>query len=213
MTLPVIVIGGGGHAQVVIEALHRCEIEIIGRTDAEAGRDADCLGVPMLGGDEVVLEHAPDSVRLVNGIGSVGDAGARQGVFERFRAGGYRFATMIHPSAVVAQDVVFGEGVQVMAGVVVQPGCRVGVNTILNTGAMVDHHCVIGDHTHIAPGAVLAGNVTTGSGVHIGAGATVIQNIDIGADSVVAAGAVVVDAVPAGTRVAGVPARPMVTGG
>ncbi|MCH6590495.1 MAG: hypothetical protein IH806_08335, partial [Proteobacteria bacterium] len=91
--MPVIVIGGGGHAQVVIEALHRCKIEIIGRTDADAGRDADCLGVPMLGGDEVVLEHAPDSVRLVNGIGSVGDAGARQGVFERFRAGGYRFAT------------------------------------------------------------------------------------------------------------------------
>ncbi len=210
MTLPVIVIGSGGHAAVVIETLHRCDIRIIGRTDADAGKEAgESPGVPLLGDDDAVLEYAPDSVRLVNGIGSVGEAGIRRRVFEHFRARGYRFARLVHPSAVVAADVVLGEGVQVMAGAIVQPGCRIGANTILNTGAMVDHHCVIGDHTHVAPGAVLAGNVKTGSGVHIGAGATVIQNVDVGADSVIAAGAVVVDPVPAATRVAGVPARSM----
>ena len=205
---PLIILGGGGHAKVVIEALLQGGRTVLGRTDGDPAA-ADCLGVPVLGDDRTVLEHDLEDVRLVNGIGATGDGTARRDLFAAFRSQGYRFAEVLHPAATVARDVVLEEGAQIMAGAVLQPGCRIGANAIVNTGARVDHDCVIGAHAHIAPGAVLCGGVRVGAGSHIGAGATVIQYLEIGPGCLVAAGAVVVASVPAGTKVAGVPARTM----
>ncbi len=206
MTGPIIVIGGRGHAKVVIEALLRDGAEVIGFADPTPLEDP-VLGIPLLGGDEAVETHAAGSVVLANGVGSVGDTTARRAAFDRFRDRGYRFATVVHPSAVIAPDVVLGEGAQVMAGAVVQPGCRIGANAVVNTGARVDHDCHIGDHAQVSPGAVLCGLVTVGAGAHIGAGAVVIQRTAIADGALVAAGAAVVAGVAAGARVMGVPAR------
>jgi len=94
-----------------------------------------------------------------------------------------------------------------MAGAVVQAGCRIGENVIVNTRASIDHDCDIEAHAHVAPGAVLSGCVHVGERAHIGAGATVIQGLTIGAGAIVGAGAVVVDGIPDGVTVVGVPAR------
>ena len=208
MTRPVIVLGGGGHAKVVIDALLRGGVPVLGVTDpcqALAGRRI--LGVKVLGNDEVVLAHRPEELLLANGLGSVGVPERRREIFERFSALGYGFASVIHPSAVISSDAEIGEGAQIMAGAVIQPGCSIGRNAIINTRASVDHDCIIGDHTHVAPGVTLSGGVRVGVGVHIGTGATVIQGIDIGNDSLVGAGALVLKTVPSGETVVGVPAK------
>ena len=83
-------------------------------------------------------------------------------------------------------------------------------DAIVNTGALLEHDCVIGAHAHVGPGAMLAGNATVGEGAHVGIGAVLIEGVSVGAGALVAAGAVVVADVPAGMRVAGVPAREMV---
>jgi sugar O-acyltransferase (sialic acid O-acetyltransferase NeuD family) len=130
-----------------------------------------------------------------------------QAVFEKFKGKGFTFATIVHPSAVVASDVALGEGAQIMAGAIIQPGSRIGMNTIVNTKASVDHDCLIGDHVHLSPGVTLSGDVRIYNGVHIGTGATVIQGITIGANSLVGAGSVVIADVPSEIRVLGAPAR------
>lgn len=208
MSLPVIVLGAGGHAKVLIDALQRAGVEIAGATDADPGKcGKSLLGVTVFGGDDVLGRYLPDSVRLVNGLGSVRVDGARRRLFERFKDQGYQFAAVVHPSAIVAPDVVLAEGAQVMAGAVVQTGSRIGKNAIINTRAAVDHDCRIGEHAHIAPGATLSGAVEVGDGAHVGTGASIIQGIRIGRDCLVAAGAVVVGDVRDGAKVAGVPAK------
>jgi sugar O-acyltransferase (sialic acid O-acetyltransferase NeuD family) len=207
---PVIVLGAGGHAKVVINALQMAGAEILGAVDPDPAIHAtSILGVSVLGSDDVVLGHTPDAVALINGVGSTAPSSRRKDLFRRFFDAGYAFAPVIHPSAVIGGDVEMADAVQIMAGVVVQPGCRIGANAIINTRASVDHDCVIGDHVHIAPGAVLGGGITIGEGSHIGAGSTVIQNVRVGESVMVAAGAVVVTDVPNGARIAGVPAREM----
>lgn len=211
MSLPVIILGAGGHAKVLIEALLQSDILIAGIVDPDPKLvDAEILGVPVLGGDDVVDEFPPSEIQLVNGLGSVGLPVNRQQLFERFKDMGYKFATVVHPSAVLASDVVLGEGVQVMAGAVVQPGCCIGTNSIINTRASVDHDCIIGDHVHIAPGVTMSGSIKIGSDSHIGTGATLIQGISIGSGCLLAAGAVVTKDIADGAMVRGVPAREFV---
>jgi sugar O-acyltransferase (sialic acid O-acetyltransferase NeuD family) len=206
VSYPVIIIGAGGHAKVLIDAL--LPAEVLGLTDANPERAGQLLlGLPVIGSDDVVAQYPPTTIRLVNGLGSVRAGYHRKSLFERFKREGYQFASVIHPSVVIARDVVLSEGVQIMAAAVVQSGCHIGKNTIINTRAVVDHDCHIGSHVHIAPGAILSGGVDVGENAHIGTGATVIQGIRIGRNSLVAAGAVVIRDVPEDVTVAGVPAR------
>ena len=197
MTLPVIVIGGGGHGRVVIEALRRGGSIVAGVIDPS--REVSALlpdGVRWLGGDDALAGYPPERYRLANGVGSIGD-GTRRRVFERMKAAGYAFARVEHPAATIAlAGVSLGEGAQIMAGAVVQPGVRIGADVIVNTRAAIDHDCIIGDHAHIAPGAVLCGEVVVGDDTHIGAGAVLIQGRRIGAGCLIGAGATVLRDVP-----------------
>ncbi|HWQ62070.1 MAG TPA: acetyltransferase [Negativicutes bacterium] len=207
MQHPVIVLGAGGHAKVLVDTLQRLSADIVALVDVAHGGPHAVLGVPVVSGEETVLRYNPEEIRLVNGIGSVGSTRKRAGVFQRFHDQGYHFATVVHPAAVVAGEVTLAEGVQIMAGAVVQPGCTIGADTIVNTGATIDHDCRIGAHVHIAPGATLSGGVVADDGVHIGAGATVIQGVRLGADSIVGAGAAVLKDVAVAATVVGVPAK------
>jgi UDP-perosamine 4-acetyltransferase len=208
MSSAVIILGAGGHAKVLIDAMLTSSAIILGVVDSNTAlRDGNLLGVPVLGGDEVVNTYLPSEIQLVNGLGSVGIPSKRQQLYEKFKQLGFDFSTIIHPSAIIASHVEQGEGAQIMAGAVIQPCCRIGANSIINTRASVDHDCIIGDHVHIAPGVTLSGGVTIGSGTHVGTGATIIQGVTIANDCLVAAGAVVTRDLIAGTKVRGVPAR------
>lgn len=198
----VIVVGGGGHARVVIDALRMAGRAVLGVVDPQPAVAATLpAGVPLLGGDEVLERRDRGDIVLANGIGAVGRPRLRRTVFERWRAAGFDFVTVVHPSAVIAAEVAVERGAQIMAGAILQPGCVVGENTIVNTRASIDHDCRIGSHCHIAPGTVLSGTVSVGDETFVGAGATVIHNIRIGKHVVVAAGTIVFKNIPDGVIV------------
>lgn len=207
-TPPVVILGAGGHARVLIDILLKNGVTIVGATDVNpelAG--ASRFSVRIIGDDSVLREHPPGSVHLVNALGLSISTQNRLQLFEKYKELGYFFASAIHPSVILGSDVILGEGVQMMAGAVIQPGAQIGANTIINTNASVDHDCKIGNHVHVAPGVTLSGGVHVGDGSHIGTGAKVIQNITIGSSVLVGAGAVVVKPVRDGAKILGVPAR------
>jgi sugar O-acyltransferase (sialic acid O-acetyltransferase NeuD family) len=199
---PVIVLGAGGHAKVLIDVLKLCKVQILGYTDPQ--KFEPILGIPSIGKDEEILNYNPNSIELVNGLGSIGDNRLRKALFSKFKEYGYVFRSVIHPAAIVASDVQLSEGVQIMAGAVVQPGCVIGHNTIINTRASIDHDCNIGNHVHIAPGATLCGHVIVEDDVHIGTGANVIQGIKIGNNSLIRAGSLVIHHIQPNKKVIGV---------
>jgi sugar O-acyltransferase (sialic acid O-acetyltransferase NeuD family) len=199
-----IIIGAGGHARVLIATLRAMGCKVIGILDQLPDRIGQSIcDIPIVGNDEDIPNYSTDSIELVNGIGSVSSMEKRRDAYLKFKRQGYSFATVIHPSAIVLEKVQLDEGVQIMAGAIVQTGCKIGVNSIINTGAVVDHDCIIGEHVHVASGAVLSGGVRVGAMTHIGTSATAIQYVEIGSEAVIGAGAVVVKNIPSKTKVLG----------
>ena len=210
--LPVIILGAGGHARVLLAILRAEGAAIAGCTALERPDDrAWPQDVPYLGGIEVLDGMDPAKCMLVNGIGSAGRVSARRKVFERACDAGFRFRGLRHPSAIVDPAARVDPTALIMAGAIIQCGARIGANVIVNTGAIVDHDSIVGDHSHVATGARLAGEVTLGTAVHVGAGATIIQRGRLGDEAVVAAGAVVIRPVEPGATYGGVPAKPLVS--
>jgi UDP-perosamine 4-acetyltransferase len=182
-----ILIGAGGHGRVLLDILRDQKgKKVIGYCDLRAKEDVDC---PYLGkDDEIAKKYPAGKVLLVNGIGSIKQPFQRRDIFLKFKALGYRFASIIHSAAVLSKRIRLGEGVQIMAGAIINVGASIGDNAIINTKASVDHDCTIGAHTHVAPGVTLSGGVRIGQTCLVGTGANVIQQITIEDEVLVGAG-------------------------
>lgn len=204
----VLIIGAGGHAQVIADAILSVARSGGGLTlggfvdDNAALHGQQLLGFPVLGASEQVdlIEH--DAI-----VVGIGDNGTRARLFERFTRQRKQFVSVIHPRAIVAADVQLGAGCVVFAGAVINTGSIIGTNVIVNTGATIDHHARIGQHVHIAPGVHLGGAVTVGDGAFIGIGSSVIPNHSIGVWATVGAGSTVIHDLPGRIIAVGTPAR------
>jgi sugar O-acyltransferase (sialic acid O-acetyltransferase NeuD family) len=207
-SIQVMVLGAGGHGQVVADILLRAHgsganCKPIGFLDDDRTLTGKAVvGLPVLGTIAQLDEFDHDAV-----IVAIGDNCTRARIFESVRARGEQIVNAVHPAAVLTPDMHLGEGVMICAGVVVNTGTVIGDNVILNTGCTVDHHNHIGNHAHIAPGVHLGGDVTIGEGTLIGIGAIVIPQRTVGAWSVIGAGSVVTKDIPPYATAAGAPAR------
>ena len=124
---PIILLGAGGHAKVLLDILLEQNAEIVGIAEKDGVEiSTDLFGVPIIGSDSDVERYSPKEIELVNGIGSIGSTALRKRVYEKFKALGYRFRQVIHASAVISRRAVLGEGVQVAAGAVVNIGASIG---------------------------------------------------------------------------------------
>ncbi len=203
----IIILGGGGHARVLIDLIGITDrYKIIGILDPGLKQENMFDNVPVLGGDDILPELFTEGIKLACiGIGSVRDNSKRKKLYKTVKKIGYSVPGLIHPQAIVSKNSVrISEGVQVMVGAIIQTGSVVGENTIINTGVIIEHDCNIGKHVHVCPGAVISGGCMIDDNSFIGAGATVIQGVKIGKDAVVAAGAIILEDVPDNSMVKGI---------
>jgi sugar O-acyltransferase (sialic acid O-acetyltransferase NeuD family) len=204
---PVAVIGGGGHAKVVISTLQAAGYPVAGVFDDSPEKwGSELLGCPVRGPiDALAGSGCPAAVI------AIGSNEVRKQIAGRFLE--IEWATVVHPGATVHSSVhssvQLGPGTVVFAGAVIQPDSVLGAHVIVNTGATVDHDCAVGDYVHLAPGSHLAGSVRIGEGAFLGIGSAVTPGRQVGEWTIVGAGAVVVRDLPDNITAVGVPARPM----
>ena len=185
----IMVIGGGGHAKVLLEILCRLEFDVYAVVAPQIDAKSQLFnGLKHYISDDAVLKYSTDQVVLVNGVGSLPGNTIRLSIFDKFQHDGYEFLTVVSDLAVVSSYCALGVGVQVMPGAIVNANVRVGNNSIINSGSILEHDCQIGENVHVAPGVTLCGGVMCGDNVHIGTGANVIQGVMIGCGAQVGAG-------------------------
>ena len=111
------IIGASGHGKVVADIARKNGYEEIVVLDDDE-RIHECGGYPVIGKSSEVGTIDADVI-----IG-IGNAGVRERIQESIP--NEKIATLIHPNAVIAEDVVIGAGTVIMAGAVINPGVRIG---------------------------------------------------------------------------------------
>ena len=192
-----IIVGAGGHGKVVADIAENVGYHNIVFVDPNSEKKS-CGRYPVVGTNDMINDLQGDI------IVAIGNALMRKKTLESLS--GRRIPTLIHPDAVVADDVVIGKGTVVMAGAVINSGTQIGKGCIINTCASVDHDCVIEDYVHVSIGVHIAGTVTIQENTWIGAGAVVSNNITIQQDCMIGAGAVVIKNIERAGTYVGVPA-------
>lgn len=205
----VILWGGTGQAKVVRPIIEHFGAQVVAVFDDTPNLDPPFRDVELhlgwQGFENWIRGRARSKIGFCVAIGNP-HGRVRVRFHERLMREGLSPVTIAHPSAVIAENAIIGDGCQLMAGAIVNPEARLGRQCIINTKASVDHECVLADGVEVAPGVTLCGLVQVGINGWICAGATVLPRIKIGADSIVGAGAVVIRNVPAGATIVGVPA-------
>ena len=191
------VIGGGGHASVVVDVARRA-----GVTEATVwSEDPPQASRFPIGTRFGRIDDLASSLPVVLGIG---DLAQRLRLRERFPV---RAPAVIDPSAVIGNGVRVGDGAVIFPACVVNANASIDVDAIINTGCIVEHDCVVHGNAHLSPGVRLAGGVVIGRNAHVGTGGIVLPGVRVGDGAIVGAGAVVTRDVPQGVTVIGVPAK------
>lgn len=203
-----VIIGASGHGRVAADVARRRGYgEIVFLDDNRELRN--CGKYPVIG-TAADFRRLVDEMRIPSEFFvAVGNAGIREALQKKLEYAGGTPVTLVHPDAVIGDEVRIGAGSVMMAGAVINPGTVIGGGCIINTSSSVDHDCMLGDYVHIAVGAHVAGNVVIGNAAWIGAGATISNNLRICDRCVIGAGAVVVSDIRKRGKYVGIPAKIM----
>ena len=143
-----------------------------------------------------IIDHLMRALRKLYVHLSVRKCGENLRVFGRLSMSG-------HHNIIIGDRCAFNEGVMLVA-----PRAEIimGDDVVLSPHVLVTTDSLKHD-TKTLPFPHISKPIIIKDGAWVGAGATILQGVTIGKDAVVAAGAVVREDVPAGSLVAGVPAK------
>ena len=212
---PLLLIGGGGLARETLELVRAVNAvnptwHVVGLLDDDQRMHGRRIhDAQVIGPSEAVHEH-PDAL-VTACVASPGNPLGRLALTARLGLGSERFATLVHPAAVVPRSASIGAGSVLHAGTVLTADVTLGAHVALMPAVVLTHDDQVGDGVTFGAGVRVAGGVTIGDAAYVGSGALLREHIIVGTGSVVGMGAVVTRSVPAGEVWAGVPARPLGT--
>ena len=118
-----------------------------------------------------------------------------------------RFATIIHPTAVVSKFATIGHGVSIQPFVSVSPNVTIGNHVQIYAQVLVGHNSILDDYSYVANNSCIGAHVHLKEGAYLGTNCSILENVTIGDWSLVGIGTVVLKDVPEYTKVVGNPAR------
>lgn len=194
MPKDIIMIGAGGHARVIADMVKKSGDNVEGFLDDDLSKDG-------------VIGKIDDCTKFSDCffVIAIGNNSVRKAIAEKFPDLKYR--TVIHPRAVISEDVEIGVGTVIMANAVINANTKIGAHCIINTASVVEHDNVLSDFVHISPGATLCGGTSVGELTQIGAGAVTKNGTSVCSNCIVGISAAVTEDITEPGVYAGVPAK------
>lgn len=166
-----------------------------------------CCGIVVKGGRDILIKN-PDAMVLAV-PGNPENYLKRKNIIVSLGIKESRFATIIHPSAIVAQDSEIGYNVTIMPNVFISCGVKIGNHCVILPNTVISHDAVIDDYCCIGSNVTVSGGVSIRPQCYIGSGVKIRENITIGARTMIGIGSNVVSDIKEGVIAVGNPARVM----
>lgn len=128
----------------------------------------------------------------INLIIGIGDNKIRSKIYKFYKNKSFKFATLIHPSAIISKKAIIKSGSIINANVIINRNVLIGENTIINNDCLIEHDVKIGKNCHIAPSVKISGSVKISEGTFIGLGSLIKDKINIGTKVIVGVGSIIV---------------------
>ncbi len=205
---PVIILGINGNCIDIAEAIEAAPgMYVLGYLDDDPKLMKGTLiaGYPVLGRISDALQMS--DAKFVCGIGSPKSYRAKPDIIQQSGLSPDRWATVIHPTAVVSRHAAIGSGCVLLSHVSVGARARMGFCSIALQGCVIGHDAVVADFSILAGGVCLSGATSIGENAYIGSRVAVRDGVAIGARSLVGIGSVVVRDIPPDCVAYGTPAR------
>lgn len=186
----IILLGVGGHAHSVVDSIESDgKYSVYGFLDIK-DREGDLYReYKVIGTDDMLESYFKEGIKnAFVTVGYLGKGDIRNKLYLQLKKIGFNIPTIVDRTAVIAKDVILGEGTFVGKRAVVNSAAEIGKMCIINTSAVIEHDCKVGDFSHISVGSVLCGSVQVGEESFIGANATIIQGKTIGNKCIIGAG-------------------------
>ncbi len=173
----VIIIGAGGHSAEITDYITHYNnsvapelcFDVVGYIDdnKESYNNYSFLG-PYIG---TIKDHeVSQDAEYIMGIANIQ---FRRTIIQNFLEKGARFATLIHPTAIIS------------------PSATVGNFNMLNSRCTIGHDSILGEFNFIGPQVVLSGFTKVGNNNMFGVNSATIPTIEIGDNNTIAAGMII----------------------
>ena len=213
MLKKIVVMGAGGfgtEAMWILEEMNKLESsadcwDILGYVEDDVLKkhkvyyDYKTLGTP----EEVEEDYAGQDLWY---FCAIGDNYTRAAVAERLDRLGWKAATLIHPSVIMARNIKIGQGSFVGAGSVICPNAMIGEHVLINVRVAIGHDSVMESFSQACPGAQINGFCKIKYAAMIGSNASILPGRTVGEGATVGGNSQVLRSIKAGTTVNGVPA-------
>lgn len=197
-----VLIGAGGYAKSVLDAIDYFNYEVVGFID-EFSEEKEHLGYPVIAKSLEELQNNESYFYFI----TIGNNINRKRWYDKILSMKLRLINVVDKSAIISPNAIIGTGCFIGKMAIINHGAKVGDDCIINTKALVEHGCCVARHANLSTNSVINGDVVIGTGSFIGSCSVTIGQLVIGNWSTVGAGSVVVKSVRDNVTVAGVPAK------
>ena len=190
--LPILIIGGGGHAHSCIDVIEQCgNYDIKGIVDTNKNLGQSVLDYPVIGTDKDLQTLRTHVDNAFIAVGQIKSADVRASLFETLQKLDFNMPAIISPLSYVSPHSKIGDGTIIMHGAIINANVTIGENSIINSNTLVEHDAYVGDNCHISTSSVLNGGVTIQSKTFIGSGSVVIEGMSVGESCIIGASVLV----------------------
>lgn len=201
----------GGNAREALAAIHdinkkALHWDVVGFIDDEPSTHGQqSQGIKVIGGREALKKHENAHVLAVPGNSK--DFKNRKRIIDSLKVEPRQWATVIHPSAIIATDAVIGENCLIMGHVVISSGVKLGSHCIILPNTVISHDVVIEEYCCIGSNVSVSGYVHIKAESYIGSGVSIKERIKVGQQALIGIGSTVIRDVPDSKVVVGNPAK------
>jgi acetyltransferase EpsM len=207
----IIIFGFGGQAKMVLDCIKLTkDYKVIGFVSDKNYNPSFSKQIKYLGSFEnlskIIKNNGPKNLF---GIIGVGDNMMRKKISLKVKKINKRFkwANIIHPSAVISPSATIGFGNMILAGSIISAETKIYNHVSINTGSYIDHNNIFHNFSSTGPGVATGGNVKVGEQSFLGIGCKIKHKILIGANTVIGGQAFVCKNCKPNSLYYGVPAR------